>query len=512
MRQQNLVPVAPQERIPTIDIIRGFALLGILIINFTVDSIDINLKDGLADQLVYWTVRVFMDDRFQAIYCFLFGLGFALQMQRAVARNTFFGFAYLRRMIALYLITIGVFILTGDGYPVLPHYAMTGVLLLFFWRVPLKILPFLALLFYLLSQTKDIIVNMRAEQKPVAIIKTNAVDTTLHMKVDSAILDKYVGVYQGAATTVFRRSNDSLFGVKAEAQFYLTPLTDTQFMRKDSNHIISFRKDSTAHFNIFVATVNGKQVPARRIQMDLQQALKGINKQKDISYAEFVKKNAIKYRNLQKRWGRVDMVLKQLGYMLGYILVLFLLGMYAGKRKIFHDVNSNKSFLRKVFKWGMVIGSPGIIFEIGYQAWKLINDIEFIHHSPVVRILINLPWDVGIILMAMAIIAGLTLILEDPVWKKRLSFFVPVGRLGLTNYILLLFANMIIFNNVSWFFGLKAGCFHRLLIGIAFFVILYFFSKSWLKYFRQGPFEWLWRSLTYLKFQPVRLKLTDPSG
>ena len=198
--------------------------------------------------------------------------------------------------------------------------------------------------------------------------------------------------------------------------------------------------------------------------------------------------------------------------MLGYILVLFLLGMYAGKRKIFHDVNSNKSFLRKVFKWGMVIGSPGIIFEIGYQAWKLINDIEFIHHSPVVRILINLPWDVGIILMAMAIIAGLTLILEDPVWKKRLSFFVPVGRLGLTNYILLLFANMIIFNNVSWFFGLKAGCFHRLLIGIAFFVILYFFSKSWLKYFRQGPFEWLWRSLTYLKFQPVRLKLTDPSG
>ena len=505
MQHQPLTPVATQERIQTIDIIRGIALLGILIINFTVDSIDITLKDGFADQLVYWTVRFFIDDRFQAIYCFLFGLGFALQMQRAAARNTFFGFAFLRRMIALYLITIGVFILTDDGYPVLPHYAMTGVLLLFFWKVPLKILPFLALIFYLLAQKKNIIVDIRNEQKPVAILTTNAFDTTLLIKVDTAILDNYAGEYQGVATTVFRRSNDSLFGVKAETEFYLTPLSDTQFIRKDSNHIISFRKDSTDHFNIFVATVNGKEIAAHRIQMDLQQSVKEISKQKNISYAEFVKKNAIKYRNLQKRWGRGDIVLKQLGYMLGYILVLFLLGMYAGKRKIFHDFNSNKPFLRKVFKWGTIIGSPGIFFEIGYQAWKLINGIESIDYSPVVRTLINLPLDVGIMLLAMAIIAGLTLILENPVWEKRLSFFIPVGRLGLTHYILLLFANMIIFKNVSWFFALKAGCFYRILIAIGIFVILYFFSKSWLKYFKQGPFEWLWRSLTYLKLQPMRL-------
>ena len=512
MQHRPLTPVATQERILTIDIIRGFALLGIVIINFTVDAIDINLKDGFGDQLVYWTVRLFMDDRFQAIYCFLFGLGFALQMQRAAARNTFFGFAYLRRMIALYLITIGVFILTYDGYPVLPHYAMTGVLLLFFWKVPLKILPFLALLFYLLSQTKDIIVNIRAEQKPVTIIKTNAVDTTLHIKVDTAILDKYVGIYQGTPTTVFRRNNDSLFGVKAEAQFYLTPLSDTHFIRKDSNQIISFRKDSTDQFNIYVVTVNGKEIAAHRIPTDLQQPSKEISKLKRLSYAEFVKKNTIKYRNLLKRWGRLDMVLKQLGYMLGYILVLFLLGMYAGKRKIFQDTNSNKAFLRKVFKWGMLIGGPGILFNIGYQTWDLINGIEFFYHSLLVRTLISLSWDVGIFFMAMAIIAGLTLILENPVWKKRLSFFVPVGRLGLTNYILLLFVNMILFKDVSWFFALKAGCFHRLLIAIAVFVILHFFSKTWLKYFRQGPFEWLWRSLTYLKFQPMRLKLTNPSG
>jgi uncharacterized protein len=30
------------------------------------------------------------------------------------------------------------------------------------------------------------------------------------------------------------------------------------------------------------------------------------------------------------------------------------------------------------------------------------------------------------------------------------------------------------------------------------------FSPLWLKFFRFGPVEWLWRSLTYLKWQPMR--------
>ena len=75
-------PVTPQERIQTIDIIRGFALVGILIINFTVDA---GLTEpwagfpGIFDQLVYWPVAFFLDDKFVAIYCFLFGLGFSIQ-------------------------------------------------------------------------------------------------------------------------------------------------------------------------------------------------------------------------------------------------------------------------------------------------------------------------------------------------------------------------------------------------------------------------------------------------
>ena len=38
MHHQNLQPVAIEERIQTVDFLRGFALLGIIIVNFTVDN------------------------------------------------------------------------------------------------------------------------------------------------------------------------------------------------------------------------------------------------------------------------------------------------------------------------------------------------------------------------------------------------------------------------------------------------------------------------------------------
>lgn len=39
-------------------------------------------------------------------------------------------------------------------------------------------------------------------------------------------------------------------------------------------------------------------------------------------------------------------------------------------------------------------------------------------------------------------------------------------------------------------------------LGIAFYIVQVVFSKIWLTYFKYGPLEWLWRSATYLKWQP----------
>jgi uncharacterized protein len=44
------------------------------------------------------------------------------------------------------------------------------------------------------------------------------------------------------------------------------------------------------------------------------------------------------------------------------------------------------------------------------------------------------------------------------------------------------------------------------------FILLVLFSTWWLKRFRFGPFEWLWRSLTYWKLQPMRVERAVAAG
>jgi uncharacterized protein len=60
------------------------------------------------------------------------------------------------------------------------------------------------------------------------------------------------------------------------------------------------------------------------------------------------------------------------------------------------------------------------------------------------------------------------------------------------------------------FYGFGFGLFGKVeriwqfLIVVAIYVFQLWFSQLWLKHFRFGPLEWLWRSLTYRKLQTMR--------
>jgi uncharacterized protein len=80
-----------------------------------------------------------------------------------------------------------------------------------------------------------------------------------------------------------------------------------------------------------------------------------------------------------------------------------------------------------------------------------------------------------------------------------------VGRLALTNY--LLHAFIIASVSYSWGFGLygKMGPAQGLLIVAVAFPLMVLWSGWWMRRFRFGPCEWVWRSLTYGKLPPMRL-------
>ncbi len=130
-------PVPGEERITVIDCLRGAALLGILIANMRGFNAPLNayfqpyllwasMPDRIAQALVDWLVQ----GKFITIFATLFGIGFAIQMDRAAARSHGTGF-YARRMGVLLVIGLvhGLAIWWGD---ILAAYAICGLCLLLF--------------------------------------------------------------------------------------------------------------------------------------------------------------------------------------------------------------------------------------------------------------------------------------------------------------------------------------------------------------------------------------------
>jgi uncharacterized protein len=137
MQNIQAAPVQPAERISEIDIVRGIALFGILMVNMSffkipvmMDRIPSSFSPGL-DQAVAWLIQLLFTGKFYAIFSFLFGLGFYIFMERTLDKGLELVPLYRRRlMVLLALGAIHLFLLwSGD---ILFTYALAGFILLAF--------------------------------------------------------------------------------------------------------------------------------------------------------------------------------------------------------------------------------------------------------------------------------------------------------------------------------------------------------------------------------------------
>ncbi|RZT14923.1 uncharacterized protein EV649_5703 [Kribbella sp. VKM Ac-2569] len=133
--------VLDRTRIQDIDALRGFALLGILIVNitFAASGFPIHLAqnpayDSWLDHAVHWLSSAFVDMKFYLLFSFLFGYSFQLQMEAAQRAGAAFRPRMLRRLGGLFVLGAlhGVFLITGD---ILSVYAIIGLVLLAMRRV-----------------------------------------------------------------------------------------------------------------------------------------------------------------------------------------------------------------------------------------------------------------------------------------------------------------------------------------------------------------------------------------
>ena len=107
--------------------------------------------------------------------------------------------------------------------------------------------------------------------------------------------------------------------------------------------------------------------------------------------------------------------------------------------------------------------------------------------------------DISLSLLYLWLIAYL---LRRNTFSKLISPLRYVGRMAFTNYILQSVVGYIIMRSFNFYHSFSVvDCILIVMITFSFQIVL---SKLWLKYYRFGPLEWLWRCISYWKILPIR--------
>jgi uncharacterized protein len=222
-----------------------------------------------------------------------------------------------------------------------------------------------------------------------------------------------------------------------------------------------------------------------------KETLKSYTTLKQGSYSEVIVQNFkdFKYKaDFQFDSGRIYITL-------GF----FLLGLWVGRGKFFENFEQNKPFFKKVMWWCLGANIFIVAFFLTIQIGNYFDKFP-----QWIGIVFNFLFTIHSVTMTIFYVSGIAILLNLKSMNWILDKLSAVGKMGLTNYLLQSVIGVILFYGIG--FGLmgefNAGrCY---LIGIAIFIFQIILSKWWLSRFIYGPMEWLWRSATYLKWQPMR--------
>lgn len=376
-------PTDPAERIQSLDVLRGIALLGMFVVHFHARSTD----PGGIDEIVRTLTWRLVESKSHGTFALLFGAGFAIQLRRAEARGRPFAGLYLRRLLVLAL--FGFATHAFFGFNVLLGYAV--------WGVPLLLIRDWS--------TRTLIVTACLSAMSVSLYYL-AVTWSLQMSAGPDRVAAAAQARQAAAAAV----NGALHSAEAQKSYAV---------------LLAAR---VRHMGWFY------------------------------TQPFFVLPNAT--------------------------LALFIAGLLLVRHRVFEHVRVHARLL-------------GAIAAFGFMSW--IADNWLLPHWRVdVLGLLRDQW-----LMFGYVGGALLLLAYKPALLFHLRAVANAGRMALTNYLIQIAALDLLFSGYALglgrirpVIGLGAAC--------ACFAAEALFSTVWLRHFRLGPAEWLWRSLTYGRLQPMR--------
>jgi uncharacterized protein len=197
--------------------------------------------------------------------------------------------------------------------------------------------------------------------------------------------------------------------------------------------------------------------------------------------------------------------LGQLGLLWSYtlmfapnILGLFVLGFALGRR---HVLQEPAAFAPRLRRWIWPLAAVGIAGNLASVMLQAVVTPGAPSPLALLQQAIQTPSAPALTLAYMAAVA---LAMGQAAWARGLRHLAPVGRMALTNYL----THSVVFTLLANSYGL--GLYGRVgpAVGLGLALLVFAaqvpLSALWLGRFRFGPAEWLWRSMTYGRLQPMR--------
>lgn len=212
------------------------------------------------------------------------------------------------------------------------------------------------------------------------------------------------------------------------------------------------------------------------------------------SFLTLVRTNLETYRHQFLQW-------HHLGFYVG-TLGKYLLGAWAARVGLLHDVPRHRRALRRLLAGGLALAV--LAFASGMAFRYLGRQGQPPQGIALLRTVQRCLQELGAVGVAAAYVAAIALLFQRPLLGRALRLLAPAGRMALTNYLGQSVVYVLVFTGVG--LGLlgqlgPAAC-TAMVVGLYSLQILV--SHLWLSRFRFGPAEWLWRSLSYGRVQPMR--------
>lgn len=402
------VEAASAARVQSIDMLRGFALCGILLIHTAIFAFP-GAPPGFAfagplwERLILSGLILFVDAKFVCLFAALFGVGFALQHAQAERRGIAFAPRFRRRLLVLGLIGAAHVALIWEG-DILLLYAAVGLLLL-----PLRSAP-----------------TPRLLRRAALVLGIPLLLLTL------AFGSLWLARLHPPSASLIQG---------AEAQF-LNGFEGTRAAMLERYAGASFPEAARARVGAYL-----RNVPLLLTRMPA-------------------------------------------------VLAMFLLGYALGRRGVLREVDQHLPLLRRARAWGLGAGLPlSLLVALGYATLSPFAAFTALAFNQVLA---------GP-LLAVGYGAALLLLLRRPAWARLLAHLGAYGRMGLSNYLIQSLLCGLIFYGYGLGLVGEVTPSQALLLAVALNSALIAGSTIWLRRFRYGPAEWVWRSLTLGRVQPMRV-------